>query len=73
MPGSASTLAEVPSSDARAAFSESELLGISLSECCQLSVDCRGRVIESEPRDLTDVPPDCRDAAASWATRERQP
>jgi RNA polymerase sigma-70 factor (ECF subfamily) len=35
-------------------------------ECCQISVDCRGRVIECEPRDLGDVPPDCRDAAVSW-------
>lgn len=40
-------------------------------ECCQISVDCRGRVIECEPRHLDDVPPDCRDAAVSWATRER--
>jgi RNA polymerase sigma-70 factor (ECF subfamily) len=41
-------------------------------ECCQISVDCRGRVIECEPRDLDEVPPDCRDAALSWSTR-RQP
>jgi RNA polymerase sigma-70 factor (ECF subfamily) len=41
-------------------------------ECCQISVDCRGRVIECEPRDLAEVPPDCRDAALSWSTR-RQP
>jgi RNA polymerase sigma-70 factor (ECF subfamily) len=40
-------------------------------ECCQISVDCRGRVIECEPRDLDEVPPDCRDAAVSWATRGR--
>lgn len=38
-------------------------------ECCQISVDGRGRVIECEPRSLDEVPPDCRDAAASWATR----
>jgi len=38
-------------------------------ECCQISVDCRGRVIECEPRNLEEVPPDCRDAAVSWATR----
>jgi RNA polymerase sigma-70 factor (ECF subfamily) len=33
-------------------------------ECCQISVDCRGRVIECEPRALDDGPLDCRDAAA---------
>jgi RNA polymerase sigma-70 factor, ECF subfamily len=38
-------------------------------ECCQISVDCRGRVIECEPRSPGEVPLDCRDAAASWATR----
>lgn len=42
-------------------------------ECCHVSVDCRGRVIECEPRDPDQVPPDCRDTAASWATRLRQP
>jgi RNA polymerase sigma-70 factor (ECF subfamily) len=41
-------------------------------ECCHVSVDCRGRVIECEPRDLAQVPPDCRDTAASWANRPRQ-
>lgn len=40
-------------------------------ECCRISVDCRGRVIECEPRDLQEVPPDCREAAASWTTRAR--
>jgi len=40
-------------------------------ECCQMSVDYRGRVIECEPRDLNEVPADCRDAAVSWATRDR--
>lgn len=40
-------------------------------ECCRISVDGRGRVIECEPRELEEVPADCRDAAASWATRER--
>ncbi|MEO6598249.1 MAG: RNA polymerase sigma factor SigZ [Polyangiaceae bacterium] len=40
-------------------------------ECCQISVDCRGRVIECEPRDLDDVPADCRGAAVSWANRGR--
>jgi len=41
-------------------------------ECCEVSVDCRGRVIECEPRDLAQVPADCRDAARSWATRSRR-
>jgi RNA polymerase sigma-70 factor (ECF subfamily) len=38
-------------------------------ECCRISVDCRGRVVECEPRDLVEIPEDCRDAAASWAAR----
>jgi RNA polymerase sigma-70 factor (ECF subfamily) len=41
-------------------------------ECCEISVDCRGRVIECEPRDLDKVPSDCRDAAVSWSARGRQ-
>jgi len=40
-------------------------------ECCQISIDCRGRVIECEPRNLDEVPPDCRDAAMTWAARTR--
>jgi len=42
-------------------------------ECCQISVDCRGRVIECEPRELDEVPADCRDAAQTWAKRPRDP
>jgi RNA polymerase sigma-70 factor (ECF subfamily) len=42
-------------------------------ECCRISVDCRGRVIECEPRALDQVPPDCRDAAVSWTSRGRTP
>jgi len=42
-------------------------------ECCQISVDCRGRVIECEPRRLEEVPPDCREAAVSWTGRGRKP
>lgn len=38
-------------------------------ECCRISVDARGRVVECEPRDLEQVPPDCRDAAVSWSAR----
>lgn len=41
-------------------------------ECCQISVDCRGRVIECEPRARDEAPRDCRDTAASWVTRGRQ-
>lgn len=37
--------------------------------CCRIAVDCRGRVVECEPRETTEVPEDCRDAAASWAAR----
>ncbi|HEX2875180.1 MAG TPA: sigma-70 family RNA polymerase sigma factor [Polyangiaceae bacterium] len=40
-------------------------------ECCQISVDCRGRVIQCEARSLDEVPEDCRGAATSWAARER--
>lgn len=40
-------------------------------ECCQISVDCRGRVVECEPRELEEVRPDCRDTAISWANRGR--
>ena len=40
-------------------------------ECCRISVDCRGRVTACEPRALEDLPADCREAAAAWATRER--
>jgi RNA polymerase sigma-70 factor (ECF subfamily) len=40
-------------------------------DCCRMSVDGRGRVIECEPRDLAEVPADCRDAAGSWTARTR--
>lgn len=40
-------------------------------ECCEIAVDCRGRVIECEPRELDQVPADCRDVARSWANRGR--
>jgi RNA polymerase sigma-70 factor, ECF subfamily len=36
-------------------------------ECCEISVDCRGRVVDCEARDREQVPEDCRGAAASWA------
>lgn len=38
-------------------------------ECCHLAVDCRGRVMACEPRELSQISPDCREAAASWASR----
>ena len=37
--------------------------------CCRISVDCRGRVVECEPRGIMEVPEDCRDTAVSWAAR----
>jgi len=40
-------------------------------QCCRISVDCRGRVTACEPRALEDIPADCREAAAAWATRHR--
>jgi len=38
-------------------------------ECCRISVDCRGRVVECEPRALEEIPEDCRAAAVAWAAR----
>ncbi len=38
-------------------------------ECCKISVDCRGRVVECEARALDQIPEDCRGAAKSWAAR----
>jgi RNA polymerase sigma-70 factor (ECF subfamily) len=40
-------------------------------ECCRISVDCRGRVVECEPRSLEEIPSDCRDAARSWGKRQK--
>src|SRR6185436_1327127 len=34
-------------------------------ECCEISVDCRGHVTDCSPRNLDEVPADCRDAASS--------
>jgi RNA polymerase sigma-70 factor, ECF subfamily len=39
-------------------------------ECCRISVDCRGRVVECESRALEEIPADCREAAVSWAGRQ---
>ncbi len=38
-------------------------------ECCEMSVDCRGRLVDCAARDLEQIPEDCRGAAASWAAR----
>jgi len=38
-------------------------------ECCRVSVDCRGRVVECEPRELDAVPVDCREEAVAWTAR----
>jgi RNA polymerase sigma-70 factor, ECF subfamily len=38
-------------------------------ECCEMSVDARGRVVECTPRALGDIPEDCRGAAIDWASR----
>ena len=37
--------------------------------CCEISLDCRGRVVACEARDIEQVPEDCRGTAASWAER----
>lgn len=36
-------------------------------ECCELSLDRRGRVTECTPRSLEQVPDDCRGAVRAWA------
>jgi RNA polymerase sigma-70 factor (ECF subfamily) len=38
-------------------------------ECCEVSLDCRGRVVACEARDISQMPEDCRAAATSWAAR----
>lgn len=38
-------------------------------DCCKISVDGRGRVVECEARDLDEVPADCRCAAEAWAAK----
>jgi RNA polymerase sigma-70 factor, ECF subfamily len=38
-------------------------------QCCRISVDARGKVVDCRPRALEDVPEDCRGAAIAWATR----
>jgi RNA polymerase sigma-70 factor (ECF subfamily) len=38
-------------------------------DCCEISVDCRGHVIQCTARNPDEVPEDCREAAESWAAR----
>lgn len=38
-------------------------------ECCRISVDCRGRVMDCEPKPPAGVPEGCRGAAISGAMR----
>ncbi len=37
--------------------------------CCEISLDCRGRVVGCEPRAIEEVRPGCQPAAKSWARR----
>jgi RNA polymerase sigma-70 factor (ECF subfamily) len=46
-----------------------ERIRVMFEECCEISLDCRGRVVQCEPRALDDVPADCRDAASAWSAR----
>jgi RNA polymerase sigma-70 factor (ECF subfamily) len=41
-------------------------------QCCEMSVDARGRVLECTPRELDAIPSDCRDVAVAWATRHEK-
>jgi RNA polymerase sigma-70 factor (ECF subfamily) len=38
-------------------------------ECCEISVDARGHVVDCTPRALQEIPEDCRAAAQCWSTR----
>lgn len=40
-------------------------------EVCQVSLDCRGRVVGCEPRAPAQLPEDCRAPAAEWSARRR--
>lgn len=40
-------------------------------ECCEISVDCRGRIVECESREPRQIPADFQAAAASWTARNR--
>jgi len=41
-------------------------------DCCRISVDGRGKVVDCQPRALEEVPEDCRGAAIAWAARRGQ-
>jgi RNA polymerase sigma-70 factor, ECF subfamily len=47
-----------------------EKLRAMFDECCRVSLDCRGRVVQCEARTLSDVPEDCREAAVAWTARK---
>ena len=38
-------------------------------ECCEISTDARGHVLDCTPRPLDEIPEDCRGAAPCWANR----
>jgi len=38
-------------------------------ECCEISTDARGHVLDCTPRSLAQIPEDCRAAAECWANR----
>lgn len=40
-------------------------------ECCEISLDGRGRVLACEPRSLDAIPKDCQEVAARWVARGR--
>lgn len=40
-------------------------------QCCELTLDSRGRVIQCDPRAMSEIPSDCRAAAAEWAAGQR--
>lgn len=38
-------------------------------ECCRISVDCRGRVVECEARETAEIPEGCQGGATAWGRR----
>jgi RNA polymerase sigma-70 factor, ECF subfamily len=58
----------LPAMKSRAARGREKIRDM-FEECCRISVDCRGRVTACEPRLREDIPEDCRETAAAWATR----
>jgi RNA polymerase sigma-70 factor (ECF subfamily) len=41
-------------------------------ECCRISIDSRGRIVECEARAAEELPEDCRAAATAWAARRSE-